>query len=114
MPLWNEEVGDDDVIAARAPHPQGMPCVQDVRLVGWEEHKTLHRVALIVTAWLVPVHDLGEEQGPVAIMAAADKRPLPTQLVATLHRDRPPPGCERSHNDGLRRMLHDLRPALVR
>jgi hypothetical protein len=91
-----------------------MPRVQDGRLVGWQEHEALDRAALVVEEWLAPVHNLGEEQEPVTIMATTDEGPLPTQTVAAIHRDRLPTGRERARNDGLRRTVHDLCRTLVR
>src|SRR5262245_55183293 len=101
-------------MAARAPHAQSMPCIQDGHLVGGKEHEALHRVALVVAPWLVPVHNLGDEHEPVSIMAAAVEGPLAAQLVAAVYRKRLPTGRERSRKDSLGMTVEDLRRAFVR
>ena len=79
-------------MAAAAPHPQGMPGVQDGCLGSGEKHEALDRAALGVAAGLVPVHDLGEAHEPVPIMAAGSEGPLPAELES-LH----PPSHRSSH-----------------
>src|SRR5262249_61600712 len=88
--------------------------IEDGRCGGGEEQQALGWPPLVTEAWVVPVHDLGEEHEPVTIMAATDEGPLPAQPVAAVYRDRLPTGRERARNDGLRRTVNDLRRALVR
>src|SRR5437870_6658948 len=109
MPLRHEDVGDDDVFAARAPHAQGMPGIQDGHLVSGEKHEALDRLALVVLPWLVPLHNLGDEHEPVTIMAPAGEGPLAAQAVAAVHRARLPTRCERACKEGRGMTVEDLR-----
>src|SRR4029450_5950350 len=101
-------------MAAAAPHPQGMPGVQEGCLVSGEKHEALDRAALGVAVGRVPVHDLGEAHDPVPIMAAGNEGPLPAETVAAIYRDRLTTRKERSRHDGGGRTRHDLRRARSR
>src|SRR6266545_7626345 len=102
-------------MAAGAAHPHRMPGIQDAGLIRRHERPHIHRDPLGVEAWLVPVHEAGEEREPASVMSAADEGPLPAHTVAACYRGR---STTRERETGatgdLRMTLQDLRRALIR